>query len=840
MPEILKIALPLPDKDIFDYSAEGFEGINDLIGRRALVSFGKRYLTGVIVDKGEPGENLFGYEKLKPVLEIPDEKPVFSETMLKFTSWISEYYLCSRGETLKAALPQGMSPQSVLKIKLNRYFSDADLEHLTYKAPKKAEIIRELLNFDDYVTVKYLERLLKSNIVSESLESLREQGIIEISREVDEGIAAKTQKAIRLSPDFEQDVSRIRIIFDELDNSAPKQSLALSHVFLAKISGKDYVTLSDCLRETGAPYSSVRGLIEKGYLEEFYMEVLRYETGAFELARRNELELELTEQQSICVTKINEAMEERYYRSFLLHGVTGSGKTLVYLNCISECIKAGRNALVLVPEISLTPQLIDRFERAFPGKVSPLHSRMSEGARYDSWRQIYKGKSSIVIGARSAIFAPLSNIGLIVVDEEHDSSYKQDDPSPRYQARDCALVLGKMSNCTVVLGSATPSLESWYNAISGKYELLRISSRADNAKMPRLVLTDLFSARIDGKMKGPFSQLLLDEIKSCVEKKEGVILYQNRRGFASFLECTSCAHIPECPRCDVSLTYHKHSNLLKCHYCGYIEKNVSACKVCGSIGFRELGSGTQRIEEEIERELKEFGLETRIERADLDTTTRRGSFRRLLSEFSRGDIDILVGTQMVAKGLDFDRVTLVGIVNADLQLFLPDFRSGERTFSLITQVAGRAGRAQRTGKVIIQTSHPRNEAIKAAADGNLKQFYERELKIRREINYPPYSRFVRIEFLCRDESLAAEKSRQFASLLPRGDKSLIVLPNYVPVISKIRTFHRRVIIIKNLRDLDPSGRQLRNALKYALIEYKKKYVSTKVRVKVDVDSYQSL
>ena len=529
------------------------------------------------------------------------------------------------------------------------------------------------------------------------------------------------------------------------------------------------------------------------------------------------------------------------FKPFLLHGVTGSGKTLVYIHLIKDILKLGKTSLLLVPEINLTPQLIDRFKQAFSEDFAVLHSRMSDGERFDSWRSIRDGKVRIVLGARSAIFAPLKDIGLIVVDEEHEPSYKQTSPAPRYNARDLAVIRAKMENAVVLLGSATPSIESMFNAQSGKYELLQITDRADGAKLPVINVINTLEARKHGQLIGSVSKILLDEISERIIKKEGVILFQNRRGFSSYIECMECGFIPVCQNCDVSLTFHKVRNQLRCHYCGFFQSAESSCTTCGFPEMKEIGFGTQRIEDELESYFKGCNIPVKIERMDTDTTRKKGSHRSILSRFARGETDILIGTQMVAKGLDFARVTLVGVINADLQLFLPDFRASERTFQLLTQVAGRAGRSSElVGKVLIQTTHPDNMAIYATRIASYSKFYEEELTHRRNAVYPPFARFIIIEFSGKDDILVKDHIYKFLYLLPFKAKFWNVLGPVLPSISKMKNEFRRTLIIKSIKDLDKNGSLMRRSIKRAIEDYKRNYANTSVKMTVDIDSYSGI
>jgi primosomal protein N' (replication factor Y) len=531
-------------------------------------------------------------------------------------------------------------------------------------------------------------------------------------------------------------------------------------------------------------------------------------------------------------------MDSGEFKTFLIYGVTGSGKTLVYLHNIRKAINSGKGVLILVPEISLTPQLIDRFEKSFAGMVSILHSKMTDYERVYSWRQIASGKVKIVLGARSALFAPIQNLGIIIVDEEHEQSYKQESPAPRYNARDAAIVRAKNENAVIVLGSATPSIESMYNTMNGKYELLNLKQRADGAEMPFVRVIDMIDSMKKGKVINSFSKVLLDMIEDRLAKNEGVILFQNRRGFSTVLICKSCAHTPECIHCSIKLTYHKSRNILKCHYCGYTVTTPNSCLACEDGEYEISGYGTQRIEQELKEYLESKNIQTNIERLDLDSTTAKDSQRRILERFYTGETSILVGTQMVAKGLNFDRVTLVGVINSDIQLFMPDFRASERTFQLLTQVSGRAGRKRgMLGQVIIQTYNADNYAIKYAAAADYIGFYNREIEIRFNSFYPPFTRFITLEFYGTEEDKTANYASTFRAYLPKSSNDIEILGPVIPTIFKMRNNFRRVIIIKSLKDKDKSGAFTRNLIRKALAACSLKFSIGTVMMKIDIDSF---
>lgn len=816
------------------------EILQKFIGCRALVPFGKRVLTGVIVEipkESSKKSSIVPEEKLKEIIELLDEQPAFSPLMLKFTKWVADYYVTSWGETLKTALPQGMSPETTVRVVAAHYVSEEEITKMERKAPRRAAILRELQKRSAPISVKFLEEIFDGVHVASALDALADQGLVRLERTLEEEAQAKTLKAVRLPTELLADHDKITAILDELESRAPKQSLVFAHCVIHAQHSSEPIAQRELAEATDTSTSVIKSLIEKGVLEEVEIEVVRREISTGSLAVRNEAEIVLSMEQEHCLAKISEALSAQLHKTFLIHGVTGSGKTLVYMQAIKHVLASGKTALLLLPEISLTPQMIDRFTRAFGDDVVAFHSKMSLGERFDAWRLVRTQRAKIVIGARSAIFAPLMNIGIIIVDEEHDASYKQDDPSPRYNARDCAIIRGSMEHCVVVLGSATPSLETMFNAQSGKFHLLEISSRADGAVLPAISVVNTVQARKNRSIEGVFSHELLAAIGERIYKREGVIIFHNRRGFASFFECKDCGTVAECPECSVSLTYHKFSERLRCHYCGYSREAERACRTCGSLEIRDGGAGTQRVEEELEAALKIRGIEARIVRMDLDTTSRKGSHRKMLEDFASGEIDILLGTQMVTKGIDFARVTLVGVVNADMQLFMPDFRARERTFQVLTQVSGRAGRSgEFPGEVIIQTADPMNQAILATMTHHYEHFYNDEIQSRKELWYPPFARFSVVRFSGRDERHVVEHANHFASLLPRTDEAFLRLGPAVPTIARLRSEYRRVVVIKNFKNADPSGARFRHFLLHALSVYSSRYASSHVRVTIDIDA----
>ena len=831
----VNIALPVPIDKLFSYEIDGIDEVEGLIGSRVLVPFGRRMLTGIIIEENQnPDKSV----KLKKVEEIIDEIPSFSRDMLKLTRWISEYYMCPWGLVLKAALPTGMSPKTLIKISLTKELDDYDVEKFGGQSTKRKMFLNYLRQHSEPVSLAYLKKKLRMPYLNDFLESLAQSGIIKVEAGLTKSASVKNQKGVRLTEEYFSDEKKLRDLLNQLDKAKPKHSILIGRIYLNQSKGL-VTKVSTLLKEINVSRSVLNTLQKQGIVEIIDIEIDRSIESNKKLSERDESKLPLTEEQEFCLAEIKKTIDNKERKPLLLHGVTGSGKTLIYIHAMDYIIKQGKNVLLLVPEISLTPQLIDRFRNVFGNGIAALHSRMSEGERFDAWRLIRKGEKRIVIGARSAVFAPLQNLGLIIVDEEHEQTYKQDSPAPRYNARDTAVMRAKLEDVPVILGSATPSVETMYNAKTGKYKLLEINDRADGAKLPEIVIVDKIAATKAGSFRGSVSKELVEEIEERLRNKEGVILFQNRRGFASFLECPDCGFIPMCKNCDVSLTYHKKKNRLRCHYCGYTIDAYRSCPACGYPELKEYGFGTQRIEDELAEILKEDGFEAVIQRVDLDSTSKKGALRRIFTAFVSGEIDILVGTQIVAKGLDFERVTLVGVINADLQMFLPDFRASERTFQLLTQVAGRSGRSGgKPGNVLIQTSHPRHPAIQAVIRSSYEMFYEKELSQRRELDYPPFVRFAVVEFSGKNEKTVEEKAKRFFNLIPQ-DSAFRLYGVTQPFIPKLQNHYRRMIVIKDDKKKDKSGRIMRNALAKAFKEYSEKYGSASVFVKIDIDAYNS-
>lgn len=814
----VELVFPLPFRNTFTYTVP--EELEDFIkvGVRAVAPFGKRTITGFIVKAALTAEKI---ENIKPIIDVLDELPVFDEKSLKFYNWLSDYYLSSLGEALRLAVPQGTDIESKKRIQSDRNFCLQLLSKEQNKNSTRSKILKVISEHEE-ISLSYLQKSINKKNIYSSLRTLQNAGAITVIDELENArVKEKTVKYIKLN----LPLAEIYSYLPEIENRSPKQIKILLELISAK--GKP-LPLQETLKKTDASKSSVDSLVEKNLIAVFDKEIERIYS---EYYKEEHTKLKLTNQQYDIVNEIDTEITSEKFRTYLLHGVTGSGKTQVYIELTKTALAANKTVLILVPEISLTPQMTSRLFNNFGDTVSVIHSRMSLGERYDSWRRILKGKSRVVVGARSALFAPLKNIGLICVDEEHDASYKQTDLIPRYNARDAAIILASINDCPVVLGSATPSIESMYNAITGKFKLVGLPERIDDAKMPAIKLVNVAVERKKKKMDNVFSKILLDHIEQRLKKKEGVIILQNRRGFSTQLYCEDCGELEVCDNCSVPMVYHINKNILQCHYCGLEKKTPPACTQCGSISLKYFGAGTERVEDE----LQFYFPNAKIKRVDSDSISKKNALGKILLEFSKGEIEILVGTQMVSKGLDFARVTLVGVISAETTLWLPDFRADERTFQLLTQVAGRAGRSKVEGEVVIQTQNEKNFTLQKVLHTDYKGFYEREIFDREKLGYPPFTRIALIETKDMDLKKAEGAINDFYKYLIAYSRQLKITHPIPAMIARLKGLYRFQLVIKSSRKTDPAGKILRTAILNSLVEFNKRSRYKDVRILYDVD-----
>ncbi len=824
------IALPLPLDREFTYLVPPELEPYAAVGSHAVVPFGTKTLTGVIVRR--PTSTTV--RSLKPVRDILDATPAYADELLRLTHWMAEYYFAPWGEVLKAAAPHGLLQDSKRIVRLVAPDVDNVLASLKSSARSQKAVLQALARRPEF-SIARLQKTTRVRSIHAVVHELAKRGWVEIM----ERFARPA-----LKPKFE----KVVLLADSSPDAAsltPKQQKLITTL---RALHDDGVSAERILKEAGVSLSILNALSRKGFVRIERREVIRAPVSEFEEPLPP---ITLNAHQANALASIEHALRAGRYKTFLLHGVTGSGKTQVYIEAIKKTLDAGKRAVVLVPEISLTPQTVRRFKTHFGEQIAVMHSRLSAGERYDTWRLAHEGRVGIVIGPRSAILAPLRNIGLIVVDEEHESSYKQFDATPRYHARDVAIVRAMHNHAAVILGSATPSVESYYNALVGKYELLELPERVDNARMPRTeiinmaderrrVFEELKKASREGMKPFPkriplstISEPLRREIAKRIAKNEGTILLLNRRGFSHVMECLDCGRVEKCDNCEVTLTLHTTKRHLRCHYCGFVKAPPTACPSCGGIDVRLHAFGTQQVEEE----LKTLLPNATVLRMDLDTTGRKGAHDRMLQQFGRGEVDILLGTQMVAKGLDFPHVTLVGVISADTQMLLPDFRASERTFQLLTQVAGRAGRAKLTGEVVIQTHQPQHYSLKHVVSHDFPGFYREELEYRKELDYPPFSRIVLVEFRGERENEVQHHIKKFSEYLVQlhAEKHSLLLGPADAAIPKIRNRYRKHLILKNLKSYDPAGQRLRSTLLDAQKLYAASPLARNKRVQMIID-----
>ncbi|MTH52689.1 primosomal protein N' [Bacillus mangrovi] len=735
-------------------------------GIRVIVPFGPRKVQGFVTGIAEASD----HGKLKTISELFDLTPALTDELLKLGQWLTEKTLCFQISAFQAMLPAAMKAKYEKKIVLT-----GNAEELPFDLA---------VLFSNTDSLSWDEA--QAHDLFSSLQKQMKKGTLEVVYQVKQKGKQKKVRSIEVNGTAEAIETAAR----EMPPQASRQKAVLDffiHNGLSPMSAADLKELA------GASDASIKSLVQKGLLTEKWVEVYRDPFGhrTFKPTKS----MPLTREQESAIAPILSCIEEKRHEVFLMYGVTGSGKTEVYLQAIDRVIREGKEAIVLVPEIALTPQMVDRFKGRFGSMVAVLHSGLSTGEKYDEWRKIQRGEVKLAVGARSAIFAPFQNLGIIVIDEEHESSYKQEE-NPRYHARDVAIRRAESHSCPVVLGSATPALESFARAGKGVYKLLPLAKRVNERPLPEVSVVDMREELREGN-RSMFSRALFEHLQARLERNEQSVLFLNRRGFSSFVMCRDCGFVIQCPNCDISMTYHRQGQKMKCHYCAHEAPMPSSCPECTSEHIRFFGTGTQKVEEELARVLPE----ARVIRMDVDTTSRKGAHERLLSQFGEGKADILLGTQMIAKGLDFPKVTLVGVLAADTMLHLPDFRSSEKTFQLLTQVSGRAGRHDLSGEVIIQSYSPEHYSIQLAKEHHYDGFFEREMSERKLGSYPPYYFLAVVNVSHPDLLKASGVMENIAQYLKQNtDPYTKILGPVASPIPRIKNRYRYQCMIKYKKD----------------------------------------
>jgi primosomal protein N' (replication factor Y) len=776
---ILPLALP---KRTYTYAVP--ESLRHLmqIGVRVEVQFGRSKLYSGLIERLHDTPPNY---PLKPVLSVLDEVTVVSPQQLELWEWMADYYCCTLGEVMGAALPGHLKLSSETKLVFNKHFQ----EHLAHLDADEY-LIAEALQIQQEITVDDARKILNRKTVFPVVQRLLNKGVMFLREDLLEKFKPRKVAAVRLTEIFRLQPEKLRDVFAEI--AGKERQMEILMAFLALQKSRDFVRKQELLQKADVTEASLNTLIKKGILEKYEREISRIGAYEDELAEADAL----SDQQKRALEELRLVFDPPNAKNVaLLYGVTGSGKTRVYIELIREAMKKGDQILYLLPEIALTAQITQRLQKVFGNDVAVYHSKINTQERVEVWKSAAAGKP-VILAARSGLFLPFRKLGLIIVDEEHDPSFKQYDPAPRYHARDTAIFLAGIYGAKTLLGTATPSLETWHNAQSGKYGLVQMSERFGGLELPVIQTIDLREQLKNRQMQSIFSKPLLENLQIALERGEQAILFQNRRGYAPILECQVCGWNAQCRYCDVSLTYHKHTDRLRCHYCGYTQEPAKTCPACGSGKITMKGYGTEKIEDE----LKIYLPQARIGRMDLDTAGTKSNLTALLNDFEERRIDILVGTQMVTKGLDFDNVALVGVLGADALTKFPDFRAGERAYQLLTQVAGRAGRKNKQGQVLIQAFDPKHPVVQDVLRGDFTGFSTRELRERQEFKYPPFYRLIHLELRHKDPKVVNQAAAFFAKILRQklGER---VLGPVIPNIARIRNYFGQDIMLK----LEKSG-----------------------------------
>lgn len=780
MKKYVDVILPLPLPKSFTYALpdEGADQVQP--GCRVVVPFGrKKFYTAIVcnVHYYAPAD----YE-VKEISTVLDASPILLPNQFKFWQWLADYYLCTQGDVYKAALPSGLKLESETIVEYNPDFeAEAPL-------PEREQKILDRLSVEPEQSVTKLEKETGIKNILPVIKSLLDKEALFVKEEMRRTYKPKTETRVRLAAEAAGE-ERLKELFDELARAPKQLALLMKYIELSGVLGSaslKEVGKKELLKRADASPAVFNALVDKHVFEVYQQEIGRLNALPGKTAELNPL----NEFQQHAYEEVVRSFREKNVT--LLNGVTSSGKTEIYIHLIDDTLRAGKQVLYLLPEIALTTQITERLKRVFGSRLGIYHSKFPDAERVEIWQKQLTDKGyDIILGVRSSVFLPFRNLGLIIVDEEHENTYKQQDPAPRYHARSAAIVLASMYGAKTLLGTATPSVETWHNATTGKYGLVQLKERYKEIQMPEIIPVDIKELHRKKRMAGPFSPLLLQYMREALDQKEQVILFQNRRGFAPMIECRTCGWVPKCKNCDVSLTYHKGINQLTCHYCGYTYQLPRSCPACEGVELVNRGFGTEKIEDDI----KVIYPEASVARMDLDTTRTRAAYEKIIADFEQGKTDILIGTQMVSKGLDFDHVSVVGILNADTMMNYPDFRSYERAFQLMAQVAGRAGRKNKRGRVVLQTKSIDHPIIRQVMENDFEGMVAHELSERQMFHYPPYYRMVYVYLKNRNEALLDQMARTMADKLRAVFGQRVLGPDKPPV-ARIQTLYIRKIIVK--------------------------------------------
>jgi primosomal protein N' (replication factor Y) len=824
------ILLPLPLKGTFTYRVPQALSTQVKFGIRVVVPFGtKKLYSGLVLKVHQAVPQTVN---IKYIVDVIDEMPVISELQLQLWQWMADYYLCTLGEVMACALPSALKLAGETNVQLHPDF-DGDLSALN----EREVSIVETVAHHQMTTISELSKSLQLPKIHPYIKSLVEKQILLTDEEIRDVYKPKRETYISLAEPYAHDEEKLYALLNELEASkkmAKQAEVLLVFLSILQKNGifNDFsksITKKELTENQRVSSSSLQKLIEKNVLEEKHVVISRLET--FD-AQSSAEQIQLSEAQNTAMEQIKQQFGT--FQSVLLHGVTGSGKTEMYIKLIDEVLKSGKQVLYLLPEIALTSQIVNRLRKYFGDKVGVYHSRFNEYERVEIWERVLnsdkasEGKYQLVLGARSALLLPFSNLGLVVVDEEHDQSYKQLDPAPRYHARDCAIMLAQLHQAKVLLGTATPSLETFYNVQQKKFGYVPLMKRFAKSVLPEVWVVNMAESVRQRKVTGIFSQFLIDKIAAALERKEQIILFQNRRGYSLRMICNTCQTSPTCKYCDVTLTYHKRSNLLKCHYCGYAIDVPRECPTCHSTDIEMRGFGTEKIEDE----LGALFPNAVVQRMDMDTTRSKNGHQKIISDFEQHKTDILVGTQMVTKGLDFDRVSVVGVLSADNLISFPDFRAFERAFQIMSQVSGRAGRKEVLGTVVIQSYQPDHPALKYVVSNDFASMYRSQIAERKQFFYPPICRLIKITLKHTDETLLNEASLVLAQSLRDEFHNGVLGPEF-PLVSKIQLQFLKDIWLKFPKDHQLNARKLRLDELIQQFRAQTKYKSVRVVVNVD-------